>query len=66
MRDQCYNHAWRNWSSCILCNGRIHKKDCQTKRSCARDCCKARHLMLADQAEHEELRQKLLANSWAE
>jgi hypothetical protein len=34
------------WAHCIVCDGRLHKQGCTTKRNPAIDCCQARHEQL--------------------
>lgn len=38
-----------DWPVCCVCDGRIHREDCTSRRDRNRDCCVARHKMLHDQ-----------------
>jgi hypothetical protein len=38
----------RQWSYCVVCEGRIHMAGCTSRRSALKDCCPARHKMLHD------------------
>lgn len=55
MRHKCNQTGGRignkGWSLCIVCEGRIHLPGCTTYRDPKRDCCKARHAMLAKQGQ---------------
>ena len=50
MRHDCGRTAngWA-WTHCSVCNGRIHEPGCTSRRNRLKDCCKARHEMLAAQ-----------------
>lgn len=50
MRHEC-NKGANNvaWSICCVCEGRIHLPGCTSKRDRKKDCCEARHKMLAEQ-----------------
>jgi len=32
-----------DWMICVVCEGRIHKKECTSKMNPNKDCCKRRH-----------------------
>ncbi len=41
-RDGC-NKGQAGWLECIECDGRIHAKECTTRRNPDKDCCRERH-----------------------
>ena len=47
MRHDCTTDG--EWAHCTVCNGRIHKEGCTTRRKKQIDCCPQRHKMLHEQ-----------------
>lgn len=43
---QCNCKNLNNWMTCVVCDGRIHKKECTTKMNPEKDCCERRHKLL--------------------
>ncbi len=39
------------WSTCVVCDGRIHLDGCTTKRRSSIDCCPTRHKLLFDRGQ---------------
>lgn len=49
IKHQCNKQNRNNtWSTCCVCQGRLHEIGCTTKKNKHIDCCQERHQMLYD------------------
>ena len=47
-RRKYHQCGYGSWALCTVCQGRLHRDDCTTRKNKLKDCCPARHKMLHD------------------